>query len=88
MAPPNTLLGDFLKPLGIGHDTVYELYEGFVRAFEKLAEESTTQFLPTPISESILRPVGQCGSGRYVHVLSRLRLREPSEADMNTDILP
>ncbi|KFA67812.1 hypothetical protein S40285_06969 [Stachybotrys chlorohalonatus IBT 40285] len=77
MAPPNTLLGDFLKPLGIGHDTVYELYEGFVRAFEKLAEESTTQFLPTPISESILRPVGQCGSGRYVHVLSRLRLREP-----------
>lgn len=59
-------MGSFLKPLSIDENTVYELFEGFCGAFAKLAEESTTQFLPTPISESILRPVGQCGSGRYV----------------------
>ncbi|KAI0107528.1 major facilitator superfamily domain-containing protein [Nemania sp. FL0031] len=57
-------LACFLKPIHIdvpkAHVLTHELYE----AFQHLAAESLTQFLPTPISESILRPTGGHEKGR------------------------
>ncbi|KAJ8113347.1 hypothetical protein ONZ43_g5172 [Nemania bipapillata] len=58
----------FLKPLHIdvtkAHVLAHELYQ----TFKRLAAESSTQFLPTPISESILRPTGGRERGRYLAI--------------------
>ncbi|KAK4163254.1 MFS general substrate transporter [Cladorrhinum sp. PSN259] len=48
-------LTDFLAPLSIDANTVFSLSQKFTSAFRKLAAGSETQFLPTPITESILR---------------------------------
>lgn len=57
-------LTKFLEPLSIDLEKVHELSQQFHDTFKRLAAESTEQFLPTPISESILRPVSKRGSGR------------------------
>lgn len=54
----------FLQPLRVDHDMVWDLYRSFLTNFPQLAAESSNQFLPTPISDSILRPVSKRGSGR------------------------
>lgn len=57
-------LGRFLAPLRVDVDAMHRLSERFLDTFTRLAAESTDQFLPTPISDAILRPVGRRGSGR------------------------
>ncbi|RCI09586.1 hypothetical protein L249_4121, partial [Ophiocordyceps polyrhachis-furcata BCC 54312] len=70
---------DFLRPLRVDDDTRLDLCRRFVDNFSQLAAApSPDQFLPTPISESILRPVTVHGHGRggtylrvgFVHLLS------------------
>ena len=58
-------LDEFLRPLSIDVDAAHVLSQRFLTTFDKLSAESADQFLPTPISESILRPIGERGSGRY-----------------------
>ncbi|KAI0432081.1 major facilitator superfamily domain-containing protein [Xylaria sp. FL1042] len=57
-------LEHFLEPMHVdvtkAHVLAHELYQ----TFRHLAAESLTQFLPTPISESILRPTGGRERGR------------------------
>ena len=45
----------FLQPLSINVDKIHSLARAFARTYERLAAESLEQFLPTPISESVLR---------------------------------
>ncbi|KAK4099361.1 actin-like ATPase domain-containing protein [Parathielavia hyrcaniae] len=52
-------LDDFLQPLAIDTQTVLELSRELTPTFCMLASESLDQFLPTPISESILRPASR-----------------------------
>jgi hypothetical protein len=54
MAPLD--LDDFLRPLAIDGHAVLRLSHRLAFAFTRLAAESMDQFLPTPISESMLRP--------------------------------
>lgn len=61
-APP---LDDFLRPLRIDLATIHHLTNRLFETFRTLSAQSDEQFLPTPISESILRPVGERGHGRY-----------------------
>ncbi|KAI8632117.1 MFS general substrate transporter [Xylariaceae sp. FL1651] len=49
-------LEDFLRPLHIDVTKAHALAHELHQTFQQLAAESLTQFLPTPISESILRP--------------------------------
>jgi hypothetical protein len=58
------VLDDFLKPLQIDLETAHDLSELFLDTFRNLAATSSTQFLATPISESILRPVRDRDHGR------------------------
>lgn len=54
----------FLEPLSIDVDRSEELSRRFLDNFRDLAANSRDQFLPTPISESILRPIAEQGGGR------------------------
>ncbi|KAK3994913.1 hypothetical protein QBC44DRAFT_36181 [Cladorrhinum sp. PSN332] len=54
-SPPPPSLTDFLSPLSIDTKKVFALSRKFTSNFRKVAAESETQFLPTPITESILR---------------------------------
>ncbi|KAM0325898.1 hypothetical protein ACHAQA_007201 [Verticillium albo-atrum] len=58
----------FLQPLHIDLDTVHKLSHAFYQNFIHLAAHDLTQFLPTPISESILRPVGKGAHGRHLAI--------------------
>lgn len=49
-------LDEFLRPLAIDEQTVLQLSRELASTFRSLSAESLDQFLPTPISESILRP--------------------------------
>lgn len=51
-------LDDFLQPLAIDTQRVLELSRELTSTFRSLSADSMDQFLPTPISESILRPAG------------------------------
>ncbi|KAH6607644.1 hexokinase family [Trichoderma cornu-damae] len=53
-----------LESLSIDGDRSYELSRTFLANFTDLAANSRDQFLPTPISESILRPIAEQGGGR------------------------
>lgn len=55
---------DFLTPLRIDDGTVLELSREMSRIFVELSANSDTQFLPTPISESLLRRVNGADRGR------------------------
>ncbi len=56
---PSNSLDAFLQPLAIDTHTVLQLSRELASTFRTLSAESLDQFLPTPISESILRPAGQ-----------------------------
>jgi hypothetical protein len=60
--PPS--IEDFLKPLQIDDDTVLKLSRDFASTFKELSAKSENQFLPTPISESLLRHVNGADRGR------------------------
>jgi len=51
-------LEDFLQPLAVDVRTCHSLARSLSDTFTRLAKESQEQFLPTPISDSILRPEG------------------------------
>ncbi|KAI1462035.1 MFS general substrate transporter [Annulohypoxylon moriforme] len=58
-------IDDFLKPLSIDEAKAHALAHELCRSFQDLSADSLNQFLPTPISESILRPTAgrEKGSG-------------------------
>ncbi|KJK80190.1 hypothetical protein H634G_04429 [Metarhizium anisopliae BRIP 53293] len=62
------LLGAFLEPMSIDVQKCHVLSERFLQNFTHLSAESLDQFLPTPISESILRPVEDYGHGRHLAI--------------------
>lgn len=55
---PEASLGleTFLEWIRVDNDRVYKLSQEFSSTFTRLAAESMDQFLPTPITESILLP--------------------------------
>ncbi|KAG6007522.1 hypothetical protein E4U21_005823 [Claviceps maximensis] len=59
----SVLLGEFLQPMSIDVEKCHVLSHAFMQNFMQLAADSLDQFLPTPISESILRPVADYGRG-------------------------
>ncbi|KAG6039826.1 hypothetical protein E4U41_002072 [Claviceps citrina] len=59
----SVLLDDFLRPMSIDVEKCHVLSQAFTQTFMRLAAESLDQFLPTPISESILRPVADRSGG-------------------------
>ncbi|KAJ0148910.1 hypothetical protein CTA2_626 [Colletotrichum tanaceti] len=63
---PGSALQRFLQPLQVDTQKIHTLSRLFHANFKLLALDSQDQFLPTPISESILRPVSQRGHGRCV----------------------
>jgi len=64
MSTTNPALDDFLKPLEIDSSCISGLTDELASTFRKLSSQSADQFLPTPISESILRPVAGQDRGR------------------------
>lgn len=54
----------FLEPLSIDIDRSYELSRKFLANFRDLAANSRDQWLPTPISESILRHLSDQWTGQ------------------------
>jgi hypothetical protein len=65
---PEIDIDEFLRPLRIDVVTAHQLAHEFRQTFKQLAAESLHQFLPTPISESILRPTAGSEKGRYVTI--------------------
>ncbi|PNH66378.1 hypothetical protein VD0001_g8173 [Verticillium dahliae] len=61
-------LQDFLQPLHVDLDTIHGLSKAFYHNFIHLAADDLAQFLPTPISESILKPVSKSGHGRHLAI--------------------
>ncbi|RYP06178.1 hypothetical protein DL765_009585 [Monosporascus sp. GIB2] len=61
-------MGNFLRPLHMDVGIATALAREFCLTFERLAAESTDQFLPTPIAESILRPEAGQEKGRYLAI--------------------
>ncbi|KAI1477623.1 hexokinase-7 [Daldinia eschscholtzii] len=59
---------DFLKPLSIDEAKAHALSHEFYRTFQDLSANSLNQFLPTPISESVLRPTAGREKGRYLAI--------------------
>lgn len=64
--PHQQSLEDFLEPLHITDDNVYKLSLSLCDTFSMLSTKSDNQFLPTPISESLLRRVDSADHGRWV----------------------
>jgi hypothetical protein len=62
---PPLALQDFLQPLDIDIGKVIALSKRLCATYSALAAESENQFLPTPISYSILRPPAAAEGGRY-----------------------
>jgi hexokinase len=58
-------LAEFLKPLQVTTEQVVSLSRQLHTTFRNLAATSSDQFLPTPISESILRPAYPHRTGHY-----------------------
>lgn len=68
MATAPSPLQAFLAPFHVDSEKVWKLSESFAETFEDLAAHSATQFLGTPISDSILRSVSSQGSGRHLAI--------------------
>lgn len=49
---------EFLRPLNTDVTKIHRLAKSLSHTYIRLAAESQEQFLPTPISDSILRPIG------------------------------
>jgi hypothetical protein len=58
MATTTSDIEHFLEPLYIDIPKIHSLARAFATTFERLAARSLDQFLPTPISDSVLRPEG------------------------------
>jgi len=56
-------LEEFLLPLHIDIPKIHALARSLGLVYTRLAAESLEQFLPTPISESVLRPEGDDKGG-------------------------
>jgi hypothetical protein len=57
-------LDDFLQPLRITDQKVLDLSRELFLKFSELSSKSDNQFLPTPISESLLRRIDGADRGR------------------------
>ncbi|KAJ0113944.1 hypothetical protein J7T55_010188 [Diaporthe amygdali] len=66
-SPPQSL-DDFLRPLRITDNAVLELSRDLTEDFSRLSNKSDNQFLPTPISESLLGRVDGADRGRYLAI--------------------
>ena len=64
MASKGSDLESFLRPLHIDDSLVLRLSRELCTTFKELSAESTDQFLPTPISESLLRRTDGADHGR------------------------
>lgn len=62
--PNQQSLDDFLRPLHMTDNAVLELSRELYSTFLQLSNKSDNQFLPTPISESLLRRVEGADRGR------------------------
>ncbi|TGO88354.1 hypothetical protein BPOR_0167g00060 [Botrytis porri] len=62
-----TALDQVLTPLEVDINKIHALAKSLCETFKTLAKESTNQFLPTPISEEVLRPDHE-GKGRYLAI--------------------
>ncbi|KAH8173121.1 hexokinase domain-containing protein [Sarocladium implicatum] len=65
---PRDGLDDFLAPLHIDLDKAHDLSRRFLKNFRELSATSTSQFLPTPISDAILRPISDRDHSRYLAI--------------------
>ncbi|KAK1755825.1 hypothetical protein QBC47DRAFT_322824 [Echria macrotheca] len=63
-----TAIDDFLKPLAVDLPRIRELADELADVFRELSAHSPDQFLPTPISESILRPAAGQHRGRFLAI--------------------
>ncbi|KAK0391107.1 hypothetical protein NLU13_0609 [Sarocladium strictum] len=63
-----TALEEFLAPLHIDRDKAHDLSRRFLETFRELSLSSTTQFLATPILDSILRPINDRGHARHLAI--------------------
>ncbi|KAL1840402.1 hypothetical protein VTK73DRAFT_3774 [Phialemonium thermophilum] len=61
-------LAEFLQPFHVDAHLVRRLSRELAATFRHLSAESLDQFLPTPISESILRHVASKSRGRYLAI--------------------
>lgn len=64
MGSSNNNLDAFLRPLAVDTTRVLQLAKEMTSTFTRLAQESSNQFLPTPISEPILRHVARTENGK------------------------
>jgi hypothetical protein len=60
----SAVIDDFLRPLEIDPSRISELSTELASTFSHLSAQAADQFLPTPISESILRPAAGRDQGR------------------------
>lgn len=60
-AKPTTPLGRFLSAFVVDSKKLHALTAEFEATFRQLAAESQNQFLPTPISSTLLSPIGDLG---------------------------
>ncbi|EFQ32071.1 hexokinase-1 [Colletotrichum graminicola] len=65
---PGFALHQFLQPLRVDSQKIHALSRLFYANFKHLALNAEDQFLATPISESILRPVSHNGHGRHLAI--------------------
>lgn len=64
-SPEPISIQDFLAPLPtIDNRTMIKLSREMVQNFQQLSAQSSDQFLPTPISESLLRHIDGADRGR------------------------
>ncbi|KAI6785415.1 Hexokinase-like protein [Emericellopsis cladophorae] len=96
MTSPTVPIDQFLQPLHVDVDGIYELSQLFLSNFDDLAAHSESQFLPTPISDSILRPVSISNKDAYhlaidiggtnlrVGFVQRLGKQAPSDGENGT----
>ncbi|KAF4973726.1 hypothetical protein FZEAL_9253 [Fusarium zealandicum] len=63
-----TSIVKFLEPLSVDVAKIQSLSQHFLETFEKLAADSENQFLPTPISEAILRPEAERTRGCHLAI--------------------
>ncbi|KAJ4131859.1 hypothetical protein NW768_006059 [Fusarium equiseti] len=68
MTSASLSIEEFLEPLSVDIDKIDELSHHFLEAFEKLARDSENQFLPTPISDAILRPEAKRRQGCHLAI--------------------
>ncbi|EJT74711.1 hypothetical protein GGTG_08549 [Gaeumannomyces tritici R3-111a-1] len=69
VAPPAKALAEFLQPLRIDAALIHKLAQDLSETFVHLAANSDDQFLPTPISQSILsHPIDDITSGPHLAI--------------------